>query len=405
MHTLQKQFILIAMSSLAAVFLVVFIGINGVNYYKINGRLNSTLEVIAENGGEFPAFGEKNGRSDFSKESAYETRYFAVKQGQTAEQQSFLLDHIASVSRDEAGLYLLQVLEGGKTFGYIDDYKYYVADTSYEHYMVVFLYCRNELRSWRSILMISALVAVASYLAVFLLVFLASKRVIRPFLLNIEMQKQFITDASHELKTPLGIIAANTDVLTLEHGQSTWTASTQHQIERLTGLINGMVCLSRLDEQQPAGSTERFHISDAVLDMIAEFQGPAALRDLEIRSSVMLEQTAAGDEGAFRQILSILLDNAVKYAPDRSEIDVELRSSRKGSLIQVRNPCAQLDLAGLDRLFDRFYRADASRSEKPGYGIGLSIAKKTAELHKWQLSVSGTEDQHICFSLQVPRKP
>ena len=117
MHTLQKQFILIAMSSLAAVFLVVFIGINGVNYYKINGRLNSTLEAIAENGGEFPVFGGKNGRADFSKESAYETRYFAVKQGQTAEQQSFLLDHIASVSRDEAGLYLLQVLEGGKTFG------------------------------------------------------------------------------------------------------------------------------------------------------------------------------------------------------------------------------------------------------------------------------------------------
>ena len=111
-----------------------------------------------------------------------------------------------------------------------------------------------------------------------------------------------------------------------------------------------------------------------------------------------------GDEGAFRQILSILMDNAVKYAPARSEIDVELCSSRKGFLIQVENPCEHLEPTGLDRLFDRFYRADASRSEKPGYGIGLSIAKKTAELHKWQLSVSGTEDHHICFSLYVPRR-
>lgn len=404
MHTLQKQFILITMSSLAAVFLIIFVGINSVNYYRINQRLNGALEAIAENGGEFPKVTPKDSRVDFSKESPYETRYFAIREGQTAEEQSFLLDHIASVSKDEASAYLLQVLEGGKTFGYIDDYKYYVADTSHENYMVVFLYCRNELRSWKSILIISAMVAIISYLTVFLLVFLASKRVIRPFLVNIEKQKQFITDASHELKTPLGIIAANTDVMTLEHGQSTWTVSTQHQIERLTGLINGMVCLSRLDEQQTVGSSERFCISDAVLDMIAEFQGPAALRDLEIRSSVMLEQNALGDEGAFRQVLSILLDNAVKYAPEQSEISVELRSGKKRFLIQVKNLCDQLDPTELDRFFDRFYRADASRSKKPGYGIGLSIAKKTAELHKWQLSVSGAAEHHICFSLQVPGK-
>ena len=93
MHTLQKQFILITMSSLAAVFLIIFVGINSVNYYRINQRLNGALEAIAENGGEFPEVTPKDSRVDFSKESPYETRYFAIREGQTAEEQSFLLDH------------------------------------------------------------------------------------------------------------------------------------------------------------------------------------------------------------------------------------------------------------------------------------------------------------------------
>ena len=393
------------MSSLAIVFLVIFIGINGVNYSRMDRRLRHSLEDIAENGGEIPKKSFHGGRDDFSEETPYETRYFAVKSGQSEEEQSFLLDHIASVSKDEARIYLLQVLEGGETFGYIDDYKYYVANTSHENYMVVFLYCRKELQSWKSILLISAVVAVVSYLVVFLLVFLLSKRIIRPFLLNIEKQKQFITDASHELKTPLGIIAANNDVMVMEYGNSPWSDSTQNQISRLTGLINGMVQLSRLDEEQTCYPDEQYCISDTVLDIVDEFRVRADLRNIHICTIAALGQTASGDEGALRQILSILLDNAVKYAPAQSDINVELRSSKKGYLMQVKNPCEQLDPNELDRFFDRFYRADTSRSEKPGYGIGLSIAKKTAELHKWQLSVSGTANQHICFSLQVPRKP
>lgn len=396
---------MITMSSLAAVFLVIFLSINGINYYRMDERLSQSLIAIAENGGEFPTTVPKTWRDEFPKEAPYEARYFSVKQDQSAEEQSFLLDHIASVSKDEAGEYLRQVLEGGKAFGYIDDYKYYVADTSFENYMVVFLYCRKELQSWRAILLISAVVAISSYLTVFLLVFLSSKRVIRPFLLNMDRQKQFITDASHELKTPLGIIAANNDVISMESGPSNWTISTQNQIERLTGLINGMVQLSRLDEQQPAYPNETFCVSDTVLDAAAEFESPADLRNLSLRLAVMLEQSMTGDEGALRNILFILLDNAVKYAPADSEITVEMRVSKKYILIQIKNPCESLDMHDLDRVFDRFYRADASRSGKPGYGLGLSIAKKTADLHKWKLSVSGVTDHHICFLLQMPKKP
>ena len=396
---------MITMSSLAAVFLVIFLSINGINYYRMDDQLSRFLIAIAENGGEFPTTAPKTWQDELPKEASYELRYFSVKQDQSAEEQGFLLDHIASVSKDEAGEYLRQVLESGKKFGYIDNYKYYVADTSFDNYMVVFLYCRKELQSWRAILLISAVVAISSYLTVFLLVFLSSKRVIRPFLLNIDRQKQFITDASHELKTPLGIIAANNDVISMESGPSNWTISTQNQIERLTGLINGMVQLSRLDEQQPAYPNETFCVSDTVLDAAAEFESPAELRSLSFRLAVMLEQSMTGDEGALRNILFILLDNAVKYAPEDSEIAVEMRASKKYILIQIKNPCESMDVQDLDRVFDRFYRADASRSGKPGYGLGLSIAKKTADLHKWKLSVSGVTDHHICFLLQMPKKP
>ncbi len=397
---LQRKFIFAAMGSLLIVLTVLLVSINLINLDRVNNRLDDRLRLIAENGGQFPG-GEFGGRTgDMTEETRYETRYFVVKNGQSPEEQSYYLDNITSVTNEDAREYLREVLESGRVFGYRDNYRFYVADTSHESYMVVFLYCRNDIQLLRSMLRITLLVGLIGFMAVLWLVILFSGRLIRPILRGMERQKQFITDASHEIKTPLGIISANNDVLAIEYGDSEWLDSTRCQTERLNSLVNGMVELL-LNEERKLPPPEDFCVGDALLDVAADFETAARMAGKSFLVNVPPGVCVRGDEAALRQLLAILLDNAVRYSDEGAVIEVMLRRKRRRVLLEVSNPCEGLDMERLDRLFDRFYRGDASRSGKRGHGIGLSIAKGLAESRRWKLSVSEKSGGLIAFTLEL----
>ncbi|MBQ6420547.1 MAG: HAMP domain-containing histidine kinase [Clostridia bacterium] len=217
---------------------------------------------------------------------------------------------------------------------------------------------------------------------VFLPVFFLSKRIMRPVAESYEKQKRFITDASHEIKTPLAVISAANEVVELEYGESEWTKSIASQIDRLSDLTQKLVMLSRMDEEDYRPAAETFSLSDTLTEVAETFIPVAQVRQKKYGIRIAPDISFSGDEQAIRQLANLLLDNAMKYAAGEGNIEVSLKKSGKYKVFSVENDVTDMSDGRHDELFERFYRADASRnSETGGHGIGLSVAKAITESH------------------------
>ena len=220
--------------------------------------------------------------------------------------------------------------------------------------MAVFLDCHQESR-WCLTLGILSLSAMAvCILLVYISVVLFSRKAVDPVVRSVERQRQFITDASHELKTPITVIATSLKVQEMETGRQKWIEKAQAQTEKLRDLVNSLVTLSRMDEEESPLHPEKFPISDALTEAAESFRDFAASRGHSLELSVVPDLTYCGDEYAIRQLVSILLDNAVKYAVSGSAIRFSLEKGRRGVVIRTENRCDGLDPGELPRLFDRF---------------------------------------------------
>ena len=219
------------------------------------------------------------------------------------------------------------------------------------------------------------------------LLLVLSGRIIRPVVESYEKQRRFITDAGHELKTPLTIISADTDLAEMECGENQWLTDIRRQAQRLTGLTHDLIFLSRMEEEQKKMQMIEFPLSDVAEEMAQSFLAPAMSqgKTLSIRIQPMLSYT--GDEKAIRQLLSILLDNALKYSPSGGQMTVSLEKQGRSLTLAVSNTTAQpMKREQLCRLFDWFYRTDESRnSQTGGYGLGLSIARGIVLAHRGRI--------------------
>ena len=250
--------------------------------------------------------------------------------------------------------------------------------------MAIFLDCAQELRSFRTFALASLAVVIACIVLVLVLVLLLSKRAIDPVVRSAERQKQFITDAGHELKTPLTVITTSLKVLEMEVGRQKWIDKARAQTDKMTELVNDLVILSRLDEEKPPISKCRFDVSGAVLEAADSFRASAEAQGHALELNIVPGLTYHGDEYAVRQLVSILLDNAIKYTDAGCPIQLSLCAAAKGVLLKTQNACAGIEPEELDKLFDRFYRADRARTrqEGGGFGVGLSIARSIVEAHR-----------------------
>ncbi|MCI8442988.1 MAG: GHKL domain-containing protein [Provencibacterium sp.] len=386
-NRLRRQFIIIAMLSVTLVMFLMALSINVFNYLSTDRALSNTLQMIYENQGMIPQFpGRKQGkppRGQFTAETPYSTRYFVLYYNENGTLNMADMKHIAAVAEEDTGRFLSAALSHGEGTGYLEAYKYYVIHTDDNRYMAIFLDCQRELHSVRTFAFISLLVAVTCVLLVYILIWFFSKKAIEPAVKSMEKQKQFITDASHELKTPLTVIATSLKVLEMEVGEQKWIGKAQTQTEKMSELVNNLVTLARLDEEKTPLRFVRFDISSMVVEIAESFRDFAAARGHTLEVDAISGLSCCGDEYALRQLVSILLDNAVKYADDGGTIRLSLERSKKGMVLKASNPCAGLDEGELSRLFDRFYRPDRSRSKQTGgFGVGLSIALGIVEAHK-----------------------
>ncbi len=309
------------------------------------------------------------------------------------------IDHISAIDNETAQAFAIDALKTSDMSGYIHDNYMYLIDYSEEYGMTVyFMDISDELVTIGLVVTVSSIMGVVYFLLLFVIVVLISKRVVRPLAENTIRQKQFITDAGHELKTPISIISANTEVLEMMYGENEWLTSIHNQTNRMSDLIKNLLVLSKAEEKQKASFSE-VQISDIVSATVSSFSTLAYTADKRLYAEVQPTLTIWGNEKEVAELTSILLDNAVKYAPVGSKISLNLYKKGRQIILETINALSPGTDVDTDRLFDRFYRSEKSRSRQTGgYGIGLSIAGAIAKSHKAAIEAE-IDDNKIKFKV------
>lgn len=402
-RSLRKKFIIAAMCAIFIVFAVIIGTINTMNYLRLKEHADYMTGLIKEGNGKLPFFN----KSDFNKnkkhpkpekisaETPFETRFFYVIFDTDGNIILSDIKNIAAVNESEARRYAEAVFKDKKQKGFVDIYRFRKSETD-EGIKVIFLDCRRELSAAGNLLLISILVFVLGLLAVFVLVLVFSKIVFAPVQESYIRQKQFITDASHEIKTPLTIISANTEVLEMESGRNRWTESIHNQIDRLSTLTGQLLTLARMDEENKISTYGRFLLSQEADETVSSFLASAKLANKSIDINIDNDIYMSGDEKQIRQMFNILLDNAVKYSEPDSKIVVSLYKKGSKIIFKTFNQVKDIDKGNNDKIFERFYRRDTSRnSETGGFGIGLSVAKLIVTAHKGKIQAVSKDGRSL----------
>lgn len=404
---LRNRLIWICVGSTAGVLLLIYALICFLSIQQLNSAMDLITDRISENGGTFPDLSEDppkpppgGGPTDFlTEETRFSTRFFTVDFDGEGEIASVNMDAVSAVTSEQARQYALAVVEGGRDRGWLEGYRYklYQTDTGRS---VVFVDGNMNRSVSRMTLVSAGIVLTGSLLVIVILIVMLSKRAVKPIAESYEKQKQFITDANHELKTPLTLILTNLDIVESEVGRNEWLEDIRAEGERMSALVKQLVALTKMDEEENRVSPELFSISGTISDTVSEFQALAERRGLAMTCEIQPGMVYEGDEAAIRRLVSILLDNAVKYCDPGGEIRVEFRKKR-ALFLTVENTCATADALALDRLFDRFYRADQARSFDGGFGIGLSIAKSIVHRHRGEITAFQKGTGRIAFRVKL----
>lgn len=408
---IRRRFMRIAIGVLALAMVLVAVIINGANWVNVRSELYETLGFLEEMQAQKGAMGpgprgdlptRRGNPSRHLRNMANESRFFSVTVGDDGSCALGDTTHVSEEDADSLVELATRALAGGRTSGFWGDYLFRVNGQSGER-VALFLNCETKLTRVRLLALISAVACAGCVLLAWLLVGLFSSRAIRPLVESAIQQKQFITDAGHELKTPLTVISANMDVLTLETGENEWIRSTQKQVANLRGLVGELIYLSRLDEEDAKLQKTEVDLSKLVAESAEPFVGMAEFAGKTLNVDVEDGVHMTGDGTMLGRLVSILCDNAVKYAPEGDTIAVILARSRKGIMLITDNAVQQpMSDETLRHLFDRFYRADASRSrESGGYGIGLSVARAIAEKHGGSIRVRQTPEGRVRFECML----
>ena len=406
-RTLQKKFTVTAMIAVTVLLVLLLGGINLFNILSVSRDSDELLDLLSAQKGFGPApplDGPEARDEGFFRRSPNENDRMSALTFSVhfnAEEEAYAeLDRIAGLSEEEAVSLARQALDSGKTAGRIGSRKFRVVEPAQGAKTVVFLDLSQERHQLLRLAALSALGGLAAWCAMLVLVRALSRRTIRPIAENMERQRRFVTDAGHELKTPLAIIQANAEALELTGGENKYSRNIRAQVGRLTELTKNLLTLARFDEASAPVDLTELSLTELTREAVEGFRAPAELKSLRLEEALEDGVSLRANREQMKQLLSILLDNAVKYCPDGGVLAVSLRREGK-ALLRVANTVADQS-ADPSRLFDRFYRSDDSRSrETGGYGIGLSAAQAIVRLHKGSITAAYEGDQ-LVFTVRLP---
>lgn len=286
-----------------------------------------------------------------------------------------------------------EIKEGPEGYGRQGRIWYKYADTL-DGSIIAFIDTTGEIYAINRLLFITLIVCLAGLAVTFILVTHFADYAVASEAENLAKQKDFITNASHELKTPLAVIRANTEMSQMLNGEDEWSVSTMKQIDRMNGLITNLVMISKAEELEDKEQMVSIDASAAVSDSVKSFESVAANSGISLVTDIPSGIMMTADASKIMQLTTLLTDNAIKYCDENGTVKVELAPARRGIRLTVTN--SYKDGAGVDcdRFFDRFYREDQSHNiDKGGYGIGLSIAENICKQYKGSIKASWKNGQ------------
>lgn len=409
---LRWKFIAVAMISIIVVLMAIIGTITLINYNKTVDNIDKVLTVLVDNGGKFNNldFGDDNLKNtdgnnnkdnlnhqkdhgEFTKETPYWTRFFSVKFTNSSPDPAVDTSMIASVSKEEAIDMAKETIDSNSMIGFYGAYRYKVKIAD-DFKLVVFVDCTKEMRSIKYFVFTGTWISLVGIIAVFIIVFIFSKIVFNPVKRTYDKQKRFVTNAAHELKTPLTIISANNELIDAQYNSLDETQAIDKQVKKLTIMINHLTLLSKLDEEDKnVDLKEKVDLTKLSNDLIEPFKVIFESRNIKFNFFVDDNCYIKGNTNLISQLLSLLIDNANKYA--LTYIDFEVRIVGKYVELKTSND-ADIDEKNPNLLLERFYRNDKARGKIEGSGIGLSVVNEIVKLHKGTIKLNASNNVYSC---------
>lgn len=400
------------MISIIVVLMAIIGTITLINYNKTVDNIDKVLTVLVDNDGKFNGldFGDDNLKNtdgnnnkdnlnhqkdydEFTKETPYWTRFFSVKFTNSNPDPAVDTSMIASVSKEEAINMAKETIDSNSMIGFYGAYRYKVKIAD-DFKLVVFVDCTKEMRSIRYFVFTGTWISLVGIIAVFIIVFIFSKIVFNPVKRTYDKQKRFVTNAAHELKTPLTIISANNELIDAEYNSLDETQAIDKQVKKLTIMINNLTLLSKLDEEDKnVDLKEKVDLTKLSNDLIEPFKVIFESRNIKFNFFVDDNCYIKGNTNLISQLLSLLIDNANKYA--LTYINFEVRIVGKGVELKTSND-ADIDEKNPNLLLERFYRNDKARGKIEGSGIGLSVVNEIVKLHKGTIKLNASNNVYSC---------
>ena len=405
MKKLRKKIITGVFLSATVVFVLTIIIVSISMNAEVTRQADSMTDLIMKNNGSVPMKKELDKMENiriynFDEESPFRLRYFTVQYDENNQAVSNV-EHIAAINQGTAVAMADIVMMHGKETGFYNDFRYRVSE---DQRMVVFVDYTDEYASIDWIILFLSVLAIVFIVMITVVFYFLSKRIVKPFAENARMQKQFITDASHELKTPIAIISANAEVLAYKNGESEWLNNITTQVTRISELVGELLTLNRLEEVDEISDIETVDLSELTKTVAADFEEVFLSKNVRMDYDIQPDVTINGNADQLKRLVSVLVENASKYTSENGEIRISLKKEIRYTTLSLFNTC-EIDMeADYQHLFDRFYRPDSSRtSATGGHGIGLSIAKRIAILHGGSIEAIPSDDG-LTFAVKLSNR-
>ena len=312
---------------------------------------------------------------------------------------------VASWTSDRSDLYsdpqvasmAESVLGGGRNSGRIGTQYYRITEKGGQRLIIV-LDARMEFLSASNTLRSTILIAAAACVLLSLLAWLLVRRMVQPVEDAFVRQKQFVSDASHELKTPLSVISANAEVLEQEIGENEYLGYIRSEVKRTDSLVSSLLTLARMDRNAQKAEMKRFDLSRALLDVTLPFESTVYEAGKSLEYDIPDRIDCVGNEEMIKQLAVILLSNALKYSDDGGRISISLKARGRQREIRVFNTGPAITPEDQEKIFDRFWRADPAHGrESGGHGLGLAIARSIVDTHRGKIAVESHEGEGTTF--------
>lgn len=384
---LRIKFILISMTVVIILqAFIVFLSINN-TYKKMISKSDHLVSTIYNN-----VLNKKPVKVD--------ARFFFITFDKNHEPRTINVNNISGISEDEALDFYYEVYNTGNYDGFYDGYRYCIYENENRTIAVFVLRSTmiDDAKKTATSLIEASCIGI---LIIFIILIFASKLIVSPIAKAHRKQKEFITSASHELKTPITVIRADADILQMDNPDNEWIEDIKKQAENLTSMTNSLVSLARMDERNGHIKRVDFPVSDLAEEVAHSYNALALDSGKHFTYDITPDLTCCGDASSVRQLFTILLDNAFKYSSENGNINFKLSSSGSYIILIVSNDVDNIDKNLTDRMFDRFYRADSTSAKITGYGLGLSIAKAIVSEHNGNIKARADGSHRIIIKAQL----